>query len=164
MREMHQPLPKARKSQLITKELAGEMLVYDLNTNKAHCLNPAAARVWAYCDGTTTVAEMARRLADEMQTPVADEVVWLALEQLRKSNLLEEAYVRPPQIGHLSRRALVKRLGVAAAVTVPFIRSVTAPTAAQAATCLPAGATCTANADCCSNNCVDNGRGVFECT
>ena len=121
---MHQPLPKARQSQLITKELAGEMLVYDLNTNKAHCLNPAAARVWAHCDGITTVAEMARRLAREMRTPVADEVVWLALEQLRKSNLLEESYVRPPQIGRLSRRALVKRLGVAAAVKTMTLRSI----------------------------------------
>ena len=92
MRETHQPLPKARKVQLITKEVAGEMLVYDLNTNEAHCLNPAAARVWAHCDGTTTVTEMARRLADEMQTPVTDEVVWLALEQLRKSRLLQESW------------------------------------------------------------------------
>lgn len=164
MREMHQPLPKARKSQLITKKIAGEMLVYDLNTNEALCLNPSAARVWAHCDGITTVAEMALLLADEMQTPVRDEVVWLALKQLKKSNLLEQAYVRPPQIEHLSRRALVMRLGVAAAVTVPFISSITAPTAAQAATCGPTGTTCMNNSDCCSGGCIDNGRGVFQCT
>jgi len=164
MREMNQPLPKARKSQLITKEVAGEMLVYDRDSDKAHCLNPTAAFIWTHCDGRTSVTKMTQLLEDEMRTPCHDEVVWLALEQLRKSNLLEESYVRPPQIEHLSRRALVKRLGVAAAVTVPFISSITAPTAAQAATCLPAGANCTANAQCCSNSCVDNGRGVFNCT
>ena len=169
MNGIHQPLPKARRSELITKEVAGEMLVYDRNSDEAHCLNPTAARVWAYCDGTTTVAEVARLLTDEMQTPIAAEFVWLALEQLRKSQLLQEPpfkgrLARPAHIEQVSRRALVKRMGVAAAVTVPFIRSITAPTAAQAASCLPTSAACTANSQCCSNNCLDNGRGGFQCT
>lgn len=162
MNGIHLRLPRARKSQLVTREVAGELLVYDRNSNQAHCLNPTAALVWAHCDGRTTIAKMAQLLEDEMKVPVANEVVWFALEQLNKSDLLDDSYIRPAQ--PMSRRGLVMRLGVAAAVTVPFIRSITAPTAAQAATCLPAGATCTANADCCSNSCVDNGRGVFQCT
>jgi hypothetical protein len=173
MRETHQPLPRARQNQLITKELAGEMLVYDLDTNEAHCLNATAARVWAHCDGVTTVAKMARLLTDEMQTSVADEVVLLALEQLRKARLLQESWAEPAQIPQVSRRSVVMRLGFAAAVTVPFISSITAPTAAEAGTPKPtptpcgagaAGAPCTVNGDCCSNNCVDNGRGGFQCT
>ena len=75
MREMNQPLPKARKSQLVTKEVGGEMLVYDRNSDEAHCLNATAARVWANCDGLTTIEEMAQLLEDEMKTPVVDEVV-----------------------------------------------------------------------------------------
>jgi hypothetical protein len=169
MNETHQPLPMARQSQLITREVAGEMLVYDRNRDEAHCLNPTAAFIWAHCDGETTVAEMARLLAGELQTPVADEVVWLALEQLRKARLLpepvlQEPLTRPAQVEQMSRRALVRRLGVAAAVTLPLVTSIVAPSAAAAASCLPAGSTCTANADCCSNGCVDNGRGVFQCT
>ena len=169
MNGIHQPLPKARTIQLITRKVAGEMLVYDRNRDEAHCLNPTAARVWTHCDGATTVAEMAHLLADEMQTPVAAEVVWLAVEQLRKARLLQEPHLQEPLAGpkrieHLSRRALVKRIGVGAAVTLPFIRSITAPTAAQAASCRPTGALCTANSQCCSNNCLDNGRGTFECT
>jgi hypothetical protein len=163
MNETNQPLPRARKSQLIMKEVAGEMLVYDRDSDEAHCLNPTAAFIWTHCDGRTSVTKMTQLLEDEMRTPCADEVVWFALEQLRKSNLLEKSYARPPQIEHLSRRALVMRLGVAAAVTVPFIRSITAPTAAQAATCGANGAPCINNAQCCSNNCVDNGRGGFQC-
>lgn len=162
MNEIHKPLPKARTSQLVTREVDGELLVYDRNSNQAHCLNSTAAMVWARCDGMTTVAEMAQLLEEEMKVAGGNEVVWFALEQLNKSDLLDDSFMRPVQ--PMSRRALVMRMGVAAAVTVPFIGSITAPTAAQAATCLPNGATCAVNADCCSNNCVDNGRGVFECT
>ncbi len=58
------------------------MLVYDRDRDEAHCLNATAARVWAHCGGVTTVAKMARLLSNEMRTPVAEEVVLLALEQL----------------------------------------------------------------------------------
>ncbi len=140
------------------------MLVYDRERDEAHCLTATAARVWAHCDGKTTVAEMARLLEDEMKTPVADEVVWFALEQLRKNRLLQEPWARPAQIEQMSRRAMVRRVGIAAAVTVPLITSIIAPTAVAAASCLPAGANCASNAECCSGACVDNGRGVFQCT
>ena len=162
--KIDQTLPKARQSQLITKEVAGEILVYDLNRDEAHCLNSTAARVWTHCDGVTTVAEMARLLTEELQTPVAHEVVSLALDQLGKSSLLQERWARPAHVDQMSRRALVKRLGIAAAVTVPLVTSIVAPRAAAAASCLPAGTPCAANADCCSGGCVDNGRGGFECT
>jgi coenzyme PQQ synthesis protein D (PqqD) len=142
------------------------MLVYDRNNDQAHCLNATAALVWAHCDGQTTVAEMARLLEDEMKTRVADEVVWFALEQLRKSHLLQESRAIPAQVDQMSRRVMVRRLGIAAAVTVPLVTSIIAPTAAAAATCVlgQPGATCVNNGDCCSNSCVDNGRGFFQCT
>jgi hypothetical protein len=145
MKKIQPYLPQARKRQLLKREIAGEMLVYDQDNDQAHCLNSTAALVWSHCDGRTTVPQMAQMLAAEMKTPVGDDVVWFALEQLRKSHLLEESLASPPLV-HVSRRALV-RWGVAAAVTVPFIESITAPTAAQGATCLSSGATCGANAD-----------------
>ncbi|HSP62483.1 MAG TPA: PqqD family protein [Pyrinomonadaceae bacterium] len=166
MNGIHHPLPKARRNHLVRKELGREMLVYDRNSDKAHCLNATAARVWAQCDGRTTVAEMARLLEDEMKTPVADEIVWFALEQLRKSHLLQESWSTPAQVEQMSRRVMVRRLGIAAAVTVPLVTSIIAPTAVAAATCIlgQPGATCVNDGDCCSNSCVDNGRGVFQCT
>jgi len=44
----HHPaqLPLARKDQLIVKEVDDEVLVYDLKTDQAHCLNKTAALVW----------------------------------------------------------------------------------------------------------------------
>ena len=43
--------PVARTESLIVKEVDGETLVYDLTTDKAHCLNDTATRVWKNCDG-----------------------------------------------------------------------------------------------------------------
>ena len=159
-----QTLPRARQRELVTREVAGELLVYDRSSDKAHCLNRAAALVWLHCDGHTTVAEMTQLLARELKTPVAAEVVWFALDELKKSSLLEQPWARPPRVDRISRRTLVKRLGIAAAVTVPLITSIVAPTAAAAASCLPVSAPCTADSQCCSNNCADNGRGTFNCT
>lgn len=158
-------LPRARRrSELVTRELAGELLIYDRNNNEAHCLNSTAALVWANCDGQTTIAEMARLLEAEMKTPVTDEIVWFALSQLEKSSLLQEPRASPLKADQTSRRALMKRLGIAAAVSLPLVSSIIAPTAAAAASCLPVSSLCTANSQCCSNNCADNGRGTFNCT
>ncbi len=163
MNKTNRHLPTARKSQLITKEVAGELIVYDRESDRVHCLNSTAAFVWTHCDGRTSVARLARLLEAEIKAPVEHAIVLYALEQLNKSKLLDEPYavIAPKQA--LSRRAVV-RLGVAAAVTAPFISSIIAPTAAQAASCLPSGAVCASDSSCCSNSCVDNGRGAFECS
>lgn len=155
--------PNARKIQLITREIAGELLIYDRRNDRAHCLNNTAAWVWKHCDGRTSIETMASLLGTEMNTSFGNEVISLALDQLRKSQLLEGPLAKPTAPTLLTRRSLALKLGVSAAVAVPFIRSITAPTAAQAATCLAAGAACVNNSDCCSNNCLDNGRGAFEC-
>lgn len=137
------------------------MLVYDRNNDEAFCLNQTAALVWAHCDGETTVAKMTQLLEVEAKAPVGEEVVWFTLEQLRKSRLLDGSFQGPEQM-NLSRRLLVKRLGIAAAV-LPVIMSIAAPAAAQAASCGANGALCGSDSDCCSNNCVDDGRGGFQC-
>ena len=164
MNGIHPALARARTSELITREVGAEVLVYDRSSRKAHCLNPTAAFIWAHCDGQTTVDEMARLLSVEMKAPVVDDVVWFALTQLRNSNLLQDPWPGPAQMHRMSRRSLVKHLGIAAAVMVPLVTTIIAPTAAAAATCFPVAAACTADSDCCSNNCADNGRGTFNCT
>ena len=87
--------PVARTASLIVKEVDGEILVYDLQTDKAHCLNDTAARVWKNCDGRKSVSEISEVLSAESNTSVKDEVVWLALDQLEKFKLLEETPARP---------------------------------------------------------------------
>jgi hypothetical protein len=120
----------------------GETLVYDLQRHRAHCLNAPAAFVFKYCDGTRSVRQLATGLAQETGAPVDVECVWLALEALDRARLLREPVVRPPRAGRLSRREVVRRLGVA--VLLPAVTSILAPTPAQAAaTCV---ADCTGKA------------------
>ena len=52
----HSQVPVARKENLVIQEMPEEVLVYDMDTNKAHCLNRTAAFVWKSCDGKNSVA------------------------------------------------------------------------------------------------------------
>lgn len=137
-----QVLPLARTDQLVVQELPDEVLVYDLARHKAHCLNKASAAVWKRCDGKTTIAEMTLRLGRELTAPVDDDVVWLALGQLRKFHLLEEGSGSTGML-KVSRRDLVRKY-LPAALAVPLILSVPVPTPAQslskcAGPCAPCG-------------------------
>lgn len=147
--------PFARKEGLVVRELPDEVLVYDLERDKAHCLNQTAALVWKHCDGQTGVHEMSQLLEKELNAPVDEKLVWLALDQLSKYNLLEER-VSPPaafMASGMNRRQMMRALSVAALVAVPVVTSIVAPTPAQAATCLATGASCTSGAQCCSGVC-----------
>ena len=50
--------PTARKEGLVIQELSDEILVYDLNSNKAHCLNLTAAFIWKACNGKNSINEI----------------------------------------------------------------------------------------------------------
>lgn len=127
------PVPKARKEKLIIKELPDETLVYDLVTDKAHCLNLSVAEVWKRCDGQQTVSELRDSIQGQTGIDMPDEMVWLALDELKKFRLLEDAgdgdnqHFLPPGI---TRRQLVRQIGFGAAV-FPLILTITSPTAAQ---------------------------------
>src|SRR5215212_6521986 len=127
-----QYLPAARKSKLVVRELADEVLVYDEEGHRAHCLNRTAALVWKSCDGKTPVSGIAEKVGGQLSTPVSDEVVWLALDQLAEFDLLARGARRPESPNLLSRRRMLRRLGIAAAVSLPLITSVVSPTAADA--------------------------------
>jgi hypothetical protein len=145
-------LPKARQKGLVVHEFADEVVIYDLESNRAHCLNQTSGFVWKHCDGRTPVAKLTKMLGDQMQASVDEEVVWLALDQLASYHLLRERMPVPFGMARISRRQVVRTLG-AAALLAPLVTSIVAPTAAQAASCLPEGSACSADGDCCSFNC-----------
>jgi len=143
-----QTLPRARNGQLVVRELPEETLVYDLERHEAHCLNNTSAFVWKHCDGQTTVEEMARLLRREFDAPVDDDVVWLALKQLRRLRLLEEGSGRIGMM-KVTRRDLVRKY-LPAALALPVILSIPAPTAAQAlSTCAGDRQPCDDTHPCC---------------
>jgi hypothetical protein len=156
-------LPLARQRNLIVRELPDEVLVYDLDTDRAYCLNRTAALIWKNCAGKKSAREIALLLEQESKSPVSEQVVMLGLEELAASDLLKEGTWRGLQPGGLSRRQLMKRLGLAATLGLPLITSVIAPTAAQAQTIVvdpcavpegkPEGCPCGADSECASFNC-----------
>ena len=130
-------MPAARKEGLLIHELTNEVLVYDRKGKKVHCLNQTAALIWKQCDGRATVAEVRGILEKEMRTPVDEDVIWLALDELDGRDLLANRITRSAGKERLSRRVMIRRLGLAAAITLPLITSIIAPTAAQAGSPCP---------------------------
>jgi hypothetical protein len=145
--------PIARKQGLVIQELPDEVLVYDLDRDRAHCLNTTAAFVWQRCDGKNTTARIARTLGRQFNCVVDEKIVWLALDQLGHHHLLDRQPAMPPALMGMNRREMVRALGLAAVVAIPVVTSIVAPTPAQASTCLSSGAVCSTSAQCCSNLC-----------
>lgn len=145
--------PVARKQGLVIQELPDEVLVYDLDRDRAHCLNRTAAFVWQRCNGRNTTAQIARTLGRQFDCAVDEKIVWLALDQLGKNHLLDRQPSPPPALMGMNRRAMVRALGLAAIVAIPAVTSIVAPTPAQAATCLPPGSSCSTGTECCSGIC-----------
>jgi hypothetical protein len=133
--------------------LNAETLIYDLERDRAHHLNTTAAAVFEFCDGRLTVAQVAAEVSDRLEQRVTADAVGEALKQLAESGLLEG--VR--ETG-LPRRELVRKAAVAgagAAFAAPLVKSIVAPTPAQAQSpgdCAEQGETCTvAASNCCPN-------------
>ena len=139
--------PVARHEGLVVQEMPDEVLVYDLNTNKAHCLNKSAAAVWKNCDGTNSISDIAAILKNEFKTPVTEDFVWLAIDQLGKDELLEKQLTS--SVNGLSRREVMRRVALGSLIALPVVASLLAPTAVHAGSqCGVTGqCTCTAAAD-----------------
>ncbi|HMJ09196.1 MAG TPA: PqqD family protein [Pyrinomonadaceae bacterium] len=151
--------PIARKNGLVIQEVPDEVLVYDLDTNKAHCLNKTAAMVWRSCDGTHSVSEIARMVETEAGNKISDDLVWLAMDQLSENNLLEQEL--KSSFAGQSRREVLKKIGLASVIAIPVIASLVAPKNALAV--LSCG--CVNPGDCstqptCSSTVNCNGLGI----
>ena len=150
---MDQPKhPRARAEGLILERMDGELLIYDLERHRAHCLSEAAALVFERCDGKSGAAQIAGRIQRELGTPVDPNLVRLALDEIARYHLLEDS--RPRRPAGVSRRELIQKLGLAAATGLPLIRSIVAPEPVEAVTCKESGESCSGSAECCSGLCA----------
>lgn len=133
MIEKELSLPQAKTENVVIQELPEELLVYDLKQNQAHCLNKMAAMIWQLCDGQTSVTEIAILVREAGNVAMDEATIWLAIEQLRQAHLLKEPTSFPSESVRLTRRNAVKKIGLGAALALPWITSVVAPTAVMAA-------------------------------
>jgi hypothetical protein len=130
-------LPSSLNEKLVISELDDETLIYDQETDQAYCLNQISASVWKRCDGKTTVQQAVRSLQSELGIAVDSDVVWLAVKQLRRYRLVD----RLDEYPQVSRRDLVLKYAPAA-LALPLIMSISAPTPAQAGSCAGQGQPC----------------------
>src|SRR5262245_42470742 len=110
---MHRSSPR-RITTTHVETLRGELCIYEWTTKTVHALNPAAARVWELCDGRTTIDEM---IAAHGDVPDATLIVQHALAQFERAGLLESDS-RLDAAPLVSRRALLRNVGVAAAIPI----------------------------------------------
>lgn len=122
-----------RTQQLVIEALPdGEVLVYDLRTDQAHQLDADAARVWQHAGDPEALGDLTH------------EQIRVTLDRLEGLDLLESVS---------SRRSVLRKAAVVAAIGVPVIRTITAPTAAQASTGLADGQPCSSPLECQSGLC-----------
>lgn len=146
--------PKTRQHNLVVQDLAKEILIYDLKNNKAFCLNETSALVWQFSNGLNSAAEIANLMSKKMRILVTEDFVWLALDQLKKDNLLENSSDFEINFNGLNRRQVIKKIGFASMIALPLISSVIAPPALTAASLIGLGGACATSPQCTNNNCV----------
>jgi hypothetical protein len=117
-------VPAARTHRLVVTESADEVLIYDQELHHIHHLNPVSAGVWRRCTGNQSILDLAATTGLDLDH------VRLALRQLAGANLLEGDLTISSSRSRGSRRAFLKKSGIA--VMIPAVVSVTAPLAAQA--------------------------------
>ena len=155
-------IPMARKNGLVIQEAGDEVLVYDLERNEAHCLNRTAAFVWRSCDGKNDVRAIAALLGKEFSQKVDEDLVWLAIDQLSSERLLDAQFKL--ESNGISRRAVIRKIGLAAAVALPVVAMLSFPGSALAVTC--AASFCGSNnpsSGCSGQYCCKVSPGVYNC-
>ena len=142
-------LPEARLDNLLTQEVGDELVVYDRECRRAHRLNRAAALIWRHCDGKRTLADLTALLQRELKIPANEAVACLALEQLAGARLLQERLMPKMNATAISRRQLIRQLGLAGGLMIllPVVTSIAAPTPAMAASTKNIGAAFTAEVE-----------------
>lgn len=150
-------MPRARRDELLVQVVSDELMVFDSTSERASVLNATAAFVWNHADGTRSVSDIAAAMSESFQTPIDTRVVWYAIDQLSKKNLMQDRAPVPAQYAHLTRRDLLTKAGwVGAALAIPVVITILAPTPAHAQSCalLPNGSACSQPFDCCSGCCA----------
>lgn len=152
--------PLSRKEDIVVQELDGEVLIYDLRANKAFCLNETSALIWQACDGDKDVPQLSEFVAKRLNSKANEDLVWLALDQLKKEKLIDNMPVSDGRFAGMSRREVIKKVAVGSMIAIPIVSGLVAPPAyAQGSTC---GTTCqcSGGSNTRGNACHTNGGGT----
>lgn len=134
--------PTSRHNNVVVQELENEVLIYDLQSHKAFCLNETSALIWRLCDGTKSVAEINQLISKRFKLALSEDILWLALDQLKQNNLLVEGNELEIKFNGLSRREAIRKAGAASMIALPVIASLIAPSDANAQSSAVCGGSC----------------------
>ncbi len=144
---------------MLIRDLGDEVVVYELESHRGHCLNRTAALVWRACDGRRSMAGIAAQLGRALGLPPDEDLVRYTIRRLRGARLLDAGSQMTPT---LTRRELARRIGQAA--VLPVVVSLLAPRPAEAAgtcrdgiDCVPPGAVCN-----CDSGGADHGKSCWN--
>jgi hypothetical protein len=157
-------VPAARRENLVTKDVDGELLVYDRERDHLHQLNRVAAAVWRLCDGRRSLETLVLMAGAMIDVPLDERSVRIALTKLDDAALLETPLAPEIRLAGMDRRRFLKRSAIGAGA-LPVIVSMSAPTAAAAASapCLLHGHECSPLIDnCCTNTVCRKGDLKFD--
>jgi hypothetical protein len=140
------PLPRVRAG-LLRHQLDGQVLVYDAREDRVHLLDTTTGHVFELLEqGDRSREGIVSELARRMDSPETESLLQLSLDELRKADLLDDAAVSMAALSDITRRDLLRKVGLAgaAAVLIPAIATLTATSAYAQGSCLPSGHRCLA--------------------
>ena len=115
---------KARRGNLLSRKVGEETVIYDMDNDKALCLDKVSAIVWeASCD-LNDMNELLNVLHRNGIEDADEQLVVLAIEQLNESNLLENSIDNETsQASILPRCDVLRQLTMYSAAALPLVTS-----------------------------------------
>lgn len=155
-----------RKKNLVIQQFENETLVYDLNIDKAFCLNKTSAMIWNLCNGNHSVSEISEEMSKSLRDLVNEEFVFLAIEQFHRNNLLENSQELKEYFVDFPRREIIKKVGLSTLIALPIISSIIAPQSVTAQSLVGLGQNCllAIPSNCATGNCLNNGGSGICCS
>jgi hypothetical protein len=145
--------PRSRRERVVAQPFGDDLLLYDLDSNRAHCLNAPAAFVWNACDGTQNERDLSVALSERFGLPQDSRVLLSTLQALDDAGLMLTACTKVTVAARHKPRAQSRRQALralcAGALLVPSVLSITAPTAAQLLSCAGFGQPALPGLPCC---------------
>ena len=113
--------PLSRKKQILTEELPGETVIYDLERHRAHCLNEIASAIWKVCEGATTTGLIVERMRTELGRAADERLVQAALSQFQTARLINaDGFQDKPLRGRVACQASPDGVPRVTSIVVPI--------------------------------------------
>lgn len=119
-------LPLARTENIVVQTAGKELLIYDLKTHKAYCLNETSKIVFEACNGQNSIEEL------KLNFNFTEEIILLSLDELKANDLIENDPLPMANFTGLTRREAIRKAGLSSMIALPVISNLIAPAAVMA--------------------------------